>query len=59
MSRRRLLTVEPPGGTEELVQDVARKALPVEGPADLDPLMERIGEARYVLLGEASHGTSE
>lgn len=27
--------------------------------ADLDPLMERIGEARYVLLGEATHGTSE
>lgn len=26
---------------------------------DLDPLMERIGGARFVLLGEASHGTSE
>jgi erythromycin esterase-like protein len=26
---------------------------------DLDPLLERIGDARYVLLGEASHGTSE
>src|SRR5439155_19768805 len=25
----------------------------------LDPVMERIGEARCVLLGEASHGTSE
>jgi len=25
----------------------------------LDPLMERIGDARFVLLGEASHGTSE
>ena len=34
-------------------------ALPLEGPADLDPLLERIGEAHYVLLGEASHGTSE
>ena len=34
-------------------------ALPLEGPADLDPLLERIGDARYVLLGEASHGTSE
>jgi erythromycin esterase-like protein len=28
-------------------------------PDDLDPLLERIGEARYVLLGEASHGTHE
>lgn len=26
---------------------------------DLDPLMERIGDARFVLLGEASHGTHE
>jgi erythromycin esterase len=26
---------------------------------DLDPLLEQIGDARYVLLGEASHGTSE
>ena len=28
-------------------------------PDDMDLLMERIGEARYVLLGEASHGTHE
>ena len=27
--------------------------------ADLDPLLERIGGARVVLLGESSHGTSE
>lgn len=26
---------------------------------DLNPLMEEIGDARYVLLGEASHGTHE
>jgi erythromycin esterase-like protein len=26
---------------------------------DLDPLMDRIGEARLVLLGEATHGTAE
>ncbi len=29
------------------------------GPQDLDPLVERIGDARYVCLGEASHGTHE
>ncbi|MDH3236772.1 MAG: protein-L-isoaspartate(D-aspartate) O-methyltransferase, partial [Alphaproteobacteria bacterium] len=27
--------------------------------ANLDPLLERIGDARVVLIGEASHGTSE
>lgn len=27
--------------------------------ADLDPFMERVGDANYVLLGEASHGTSK
>ena len=29
------------------------------GSADLAPLLERIGDAKIVLLGEASHGTSE
>jgi erythromycin esterase len=27
--------------------------------ADLDLFIERVGDAHYVLLGEASHGTSE
>ena len=27
--------------------------------SDLDVLLDRIGDARYVLLGEASHGTSD
>ncbi len=27
--------------------------------ADLEPLLERLGEARLVLLGEATHGTAE
>jgi erythromycin esterase-like protein len=31
----------------------------LETAADLDPLIEAIGDSRYVLLGEASHGTSE
>jgi erythromycin esterase len=33
--------------------------LPLHGPGDLDPLMERIGDARVVCIGEASHGTHE
>lgn len=27
--------------------------------ADYDPLLEMIGDARFVLIGEASHGTHE
>jgi erythromycin esterase len=38
---------------------LAKRALPLNEPGDLDPLIERIGDARYVLLGEATHGTSE
>ena len=35
-------------------------ARPLNGASsDYDELLERIGEARYVLLGEASHGTHE
>src|SRR5271155_620728 len=29
------------------------------GPRDFDPLLKRIGNARFVLIGEASHGTHE
>jgi erythromycin esterase len=32
---------------------------PLRTSADLDALLERIGDAKYVLLGEASHGTHE
>src|SRR6185369_14670130 len=33
---------------------------PLEGrPDDYDALIERIGDARFVLIGEASHGTHE
>jgi len=31
----------------------------MEDERDLDPLMSRIGDARFVLLGEASHGTHD
>ncbi|MGW3173415.1 erythromycin esterase family protein [Streptomyces sp. NPDC001153] len=38
---------------------IRNQALPLTDPASLDPLLERIGDARYVLLGEASHGTAD
>jgi len=45
--------------TAELTAQLRKLARPLRNPADLDPLLEQIGEARYVLLGEASHGTAE
>jgi erythromycin esterase len=43
----------------ELVAEAQDLALPLDDPDDLDPLMARIGDARFVLVGEASHGTRE
>ena len=36
-----------------------RISSPLRDASDLDPLLERIGDSRFVLLGEASHGTHE
>jgi protein-L-isoaspartate(D-aspartate) O-methyltransferase len=46
---------------EMLVRNLADTAesFPSIEAADLNPLMERIGSARIVLLGESTHGTSE
>lgn len=48
-------------GTDRVLLAVLRAAArPLAGaPADFDPLLARIGDARYVLIGEASHGTHE
>ncbi|MEV6793255.1 erythromycin esterase family protein [Streptomyces sp. NPDC051320] len=43
----------------EFSAEIRRSALPLSGPEAWDPVLERIGDARYVLIGEASHGTSE
>jgi erythromycin esterase-like protein/predicted phosphoribosyltransferase len=47
--------------SETSLEDVVRNAAhPLTGgDGDYDPLIELIGEARFVLLGEASHGTHE
>jgi protein-L-isoaspartate(D-aspartate) O-methyltransferase len=57
--RRALRPVSP--GEEALVRDLADAAesFPSIETADLNPLLQRIGSARIVLLGEATHGTSE
>src|SRR4051812_5424405 len=48
-------TTDPP-----LNEVVRRAAHPLEGTAqDYDPLLDLVGDARFVLLGEATHGTHE
>src|SRR6202047_2779077 len=65
---RNLLARQDPGGAQPaqgttdvaLLEAVRNAAHPLTGSAgDYDPLMELIGDARFVLLGEASHGTHE
>jgi erythromycin esterase-like protein len=46
-------------GSDERMDALQSLARPLSGPADLDPLLERIGDARIVAVGEASHGTHE
>jgi erythromycin esterase-like protein len=46
--------------TRSLVNFVHDAAIPLTGaPQDFDPLLALIGDARCVLIGEASHGTHE
>src|SRR5882672_522377 len=59
MVRRRHLAQTEPPVTEEFLGAIRSTSRPLRSAADLDPLLDRIGEARYVLLGEASHGTHE
>jgi len=43
----------------ELINAVRALARPLREPHDLNAFLKRIGDAHYVLLGEASHGTAE
>lgn len=45
--------------SSEIIAVLKRTSLPLENSEDLNPLLNYIGEAKYVLLGEASHGTHE
>jgi erythromycin esterase-like protein len=42
-----------------MYESIKKYTKPFKSVDDLDPLIEAIGDAKYVLLGESSHGTSE
>ncbi len=44
---------------DELIEYIRTAAQPLTTERDLNPLIEAAGDRRFVLLGEASHGTSE
>jgi protein-L-isoaspartate(D-aspartate) O-methyltransferase len=50
--------VSSPAEVSRLIRETAEPFGDIEG-AELGPLLERIGDCRLVLLGEATHGTSE
>lgn len=48
-----------PIDSNKIVALLKNSSSTLENSTDLDPLMDYIGDAKYVLLGEASHGTHE
>lgn len=54
-------TGDPGSLVDDRILDAVRSgAVPLEGgPGDYDGLLDLIGDARFVLIGEASHGTHE
>ncbi len=51
--------IKDSGEIIQLADLIQKNSLPLDEESAMDALMEAIGEARYVLLGEASHGTHE
>ncbi len=45
--------------SSEIIELLKKTSSPLENSEDLDSLIDYIGEAKYVLLGEATHGTHE
>ncbi len=58
MVRRRQTRLEP-SPSPALLRSIDSISYKLRTRSDLEPLMEQVGDVRYVLLGEASHGTHE
>ena len=59
MARRSRRVFSEPDSEADLAESIRELSHPLDNSEDLTPLIERIGDARFVLLGEASHGTAE
>src|SRR5437868_998331 len=55
----RYLIKETSADEARTINTIKQWAYPLQTKADLQPLYNRIGDARIVMLGEASHGTHE
>ena len=56
---RRYFTKDVVLRESEIINAIKQNNYPLHSKADLQPLFDRIGDARIVMLGEASHGTHE
>src|SRR5438034_283159 len=59
MARQLRSRFSEPASASDFRQALGPLSSALHGWEDLDPLLDRIGDTRYVLLGEASHGTAE
>lgn len=55
----RYFTGQPLVNEREVISVIRQWAYPLKSKADLTPFFDRIGNARIVMLGEATHGTHE
>lgn len=56
---RHYFNKQPVLNDDEVINAIKQSSHPLPGKAGLQPLLNRIGDARIVMLGEASHGTHE
>src|SRR5678815_5366349 len=56
---RRYFTSEAKVDESDVLDVINSRAYSLSHMNDLEPLFEKIGDARIVMLGEASHGTHE